>query len=240
MAYNFLTLSNDVCRRLNEVELTSSTFSSATGQYAQIKDAVNYAIRDINQDHYEWPFNLTTFTQTLTAGTSRYDFPTDFKTASMDTFRIQRSDTFGNETRLLKPLLYEEYLTAFIDQEYNTSDSIRDLPEYVFRAPGSQYTIAEVPDQNYLLDYEYYRIPVDLVSATDVPTAPESFRKTIVDGAMYYAYMFRSDVENTQITQAKFRDGVGQLRSLYVNRYDYIKSTMIERRPYPSFNERIG
>ena len=40
MAYDFLGLVNDVNRRLNEVELTTSNFSTATGEYGMIKDAV--------------------------------------------------------------------------------------------------------------------------------------------------------------------------------------------------------
>ena len=41
MAYNFLGLVNQINRRLNEVELTSSNFASATGFYAQAKDSIN-------------------------------------------------------------------------------------------------------------------------------------------------------------------------------------------------------
>jgi hypothetical protein len=41
MAYNYLGLTNEVNRRLNEVELTSANFPTATGFYAHIKDAVN-------------------------------------------------------------------------------------------------------------------------------------------------------------------------------------------------------
>ena len=57
MAYDYIGLTNEVNRRLNEVELTSANFSTATGFYAHIKDAVNASIRDINHTHYEWPFN---------------------------------------------------------------------------------------------------------------------------------------------------------------------------------------
>ena len=39
MAYNYLGLVNQINRRLNEVELTSSNFSTATGFYGQAKDA---------------------------------------------------------------------------------------------------------------------------------------------------------------------------------------------------------
>ena len=45
MATTFLTLVNDVNKRLNEVELTSSNFGSAAGFYAHAKDAVNSGIR---------------------------------------------------------------------------------------------------------------------------------------------------------------------------------------------------
>ena len=47
MATTFLTLVNDINKRLNEVELTSSNFASATGFYAHAKDAVNSGIRYI-------------------------------------------------------------------------------------------------------------------------------------------------------------------------------------------------
>ena len=42
MAYDFLGLTNDVNRRLNEVELTSSNFSSSTGAYGVGKVKVHY------------------------------------------------------------------------------------------------------------------------------------------------------------------------------------------------------
>ena len=38
MAYNFLGLVNQVNRRLNEVELSSTNFDTATGFYAMPKD----------------------------------------------------------------------------------------------------------------------------------------------------------------------------------------------------------
>ena len=78
MATTFLQLVNQVNRRLNEVELTSTNFASATGFYAHAKDAVNASIRYINQSEFEWPFNHNTQTTTLTANTSRYSFPADW------------------------------------------------------------------------------------------------------------------------------------------------------------------
>ncbi len=88
MAYDFLGLVNDINRRLNEVELTSSNFSSAAGFYAQGKDAVNASIRYINQAEFEWPFNHVEEEETLAVNTSRYSFPHDAKTVNFNTFRI--------------------------------------------------------------------------------------------------------------------------------------------------------
>ena len=112
MAYDYLGLVNDVNRRLNEVELTTTNFGTATGEYSMIKDAVNASIRYINQHEYEWPFNHVTADETMTAGVVRYAFPTDAKTIDFDSFRIKRDATLGNDTKRLGILSYEEYLTS--------------------------------------------------------------------------------------------------------------------------------
>ena len=57
MAYNFLGLVNEVNRRLNEVELTSVNFASAGGFYNTAKDSVNSALRHINHEESNWPWN---------------------------------------------------------------------------------------------------------------------------------------------------------------------------------------
>ena len=57
MAETYLTLTNKVLARLNEVELTSSTFTSARGIQTQAKTAINEAVRYINQREFNYPFN---------------------------------------------------------------------------------------------------------------------------------------------------------------------------------------
>ena len=135
----------------------------------------------------------------------------------------------GNSTKRLKTLSYEEYLDKYIDLEYNDSDSVRKLPDYVCRSPSQDYIIIPPPDKDYELVYEYYRLPVDLISATDVPTIPEQFRHVIVDGAMYYAYLFRGNSQDATIVYQKYLEGIKNLRTLYINRYDYLRSTVITR-----------
>ena len=226
MAYDYIGLVNDVNRRLNEVELTTTNFATATGEYSMIKDAVNASIRYINQHEYEWPFNHVTADETMTAGVVRYAFPTDAKTVDFDSFRIKRNATLGNDTKRIKIITYEEYLDKHVDIEYNTTDN-RSMPDFVFRTPNQEFGFVKNPDKAYEYAYEYYRLPVDLINTTDVPTVPEQFRYIIVNGAMHFAYMFRGETQESQVTQQRFMEEIKSMRSLYVNRYDYLRSTAI-------------
>ena len=64
MAYTYLSTTNEVLRRLNEVELTSSTFPTATGIQKLAQDAINNSQRDIFMSEQEWPFAYATTSQT--------------------------------------------------------------------------------------------------------------------------------------------------------------------------------
>jgi hypothetical protein len=227
MAYNFLDLTNEVNRSFNEVELTSSNFSTATGFYAKVKDSINTAIRDINHTHYEWPFNHVLAEETLSAGTIRYAYPTDANTLDYDTFRIKEDATLGNRTIKLSSISYEDYLDRYIDHEYTTDTNKRTVPTFVFQTPSLEYGVVPAPDQAYELLYEYYRVPVDLESYDDVPDIPERFRHVIVDGAMFYAYMFRGNEQSANIAKQKYEEGIKRMRSMLVNRYSYVRSGMI-------------
>ena len=101
------------------------------------------------------------------------------------------------------------------------------MPDFVFRTPNQEFGFVKNPDKAYEYVYEYYRLPVDLLNTTDVPTVPEQFRYIIVNGAMYFAYMFRGETQESQVTQARFMEEIKSMRSLYVNRYDYLRSTAI-------------
>lgn len=224
--YNFLGLVNDINNQLNEVELTESNFGSAVGFYTAAKQAVNTAIREINQQQFEWPFNHDTQREYLNEGDVRYYIPRDVKTIDMDSFRIIRDASLGNETVRLKLLSYEDYLDKYLDYEYNTDESVRTIPRYVFRTPSLEYGVVPPPDKAYPIAYEYYRSPVDLNLFSDVPSIPEDFRYVIVHGAMVHAHSFRGDNESSQLSAQKFDAGIKDMRTLYINRYEYVRSTV--------------
>jgi|TARA_B110000211_G_scaffold234522_2_gene304580 hypothetical protein len=238
VAYNFLGLVNDVNRRLNEVELTSSNFDTAKGFYSHAKDAVNASIRHINQAQYQWPFNHVTQEEVLTAGTTRYSFPDDAKVIDFDSFRIKEDSTLGNNTVKLGLLDYDDYLQKCVDQEYTANENGRQLPQFVFHAPSLEYGMVPAPDQAYTVVYEYYRTPVDLENVTDVPVVPERFKHVIMEGAMYHAYLFRGNTQDASMTQQKFDASITQMRSMLINRTYYIRSYMLNRNQ--SVSGRLG
>ncbi len=225
MAYNFLTLVNQINRRLNEVELTSSNFATATGFYAHAKDAVNASIRHINQSEFKWPFNHVEQTDTLSSNVSRYAFPNDAKLIDFETFRIKENTTLGNSTQKLSVLAYEEYLNNYVDQEYN-STSRQGVPRMVAHAPSLEYIMTPEPNAAYEVVYEYYRVPADLELFDDVPVIPERFQHVIVDGAMHYAYLFRGNTQDSLVAKEKFEEGIKHMRSILINRTYYLRSYM--------------
>ena len=229
MAYNYLGLVNEVNRRLNEVELTASNFATASGFYNTAKDAVNASLRHINHEESNWPWNHILEEETLTAGVTRYDYPTDAKLIDMNSFRIKKDSTLNVSTTKLKAMDYQEYLDNYVDYEYNSGSDMQTLPRHVVRAPSQEFILVPTPDKAYELVYEYYRNPVSLELYDDVPNVPLEFKHIIVDGAMFYAYQFRSDTQASQIAQGKFETGIKYMRSLYINRYDYVRSTVLTR-----------
>ena len=214
-------------RQLNEVELSTTNFLTAKGFYQTAKDAVNSSIRHVNHEEFSWPWNHREEEDTLSSGVVMYPYPEDAKLINMDSFRIKKNTTLNVETKKLKAMDYQEYLERYVDHEYNTSTGIRTVPRYVVRTPSQEFVFIPSPDKAYEIIYEYYQNPVILEQASDVPSIPQEFRHVIVDGAMFYAYQFRGDTQSAQISQQKFEQGIKYMRSLYINRYDYLRSSMI-------------
>lgn len=227
MAYDFITLVNEVNRRLNEVELTSSNFATATGFYSTAKSAVNASIAHINAEEFNWPWNHILEEDTLIAGTSRYALPENAKTEDWNSFRIKRDNSTGDPSLLLKNITYQEYLDKYIDDEYNTDASIRAKPEYVARTPSDEFVVWPKPDLSYNLAYEYYTYGFELDLHDDVPGIPSQYRHVITDGAMYYAYQFRADTAMANLALTKFKDGIKYMRTMHINNTPYLRDTRV-------------
>ena len=228
MALTFLSLVNDVNTRLNEVPLTSANFGDATGVYADNKNHINSAINRINMEEFEWPFNHVTFNTSLVVAQTKYPYEADAKSVAFDTFRLKKNLTYNNSGVQLELLDYEELLHKQPDYDFNAVDLL-DTPRYVTRNRNMSFTIHPSPDQTYDLSYEYYKLPVDMVNWDDTTTIPDHFKRVIIEGAMYYPYMFRGGLEEASISNDFFKQGLKDMRKIFINRTEYVRSTMIVR-----------
>ena len=298
MALTFLTLTNSVITRMNEVVLTSSSFSNARGIQIQCKNAVNEAIRYINQREFGYPFNHATETKTLTPGVVRYSVPTSTKYIDYNTARIKKNLNVNASGNNLSKLSYNEYITkeyanqedeissttlngshsssvttltltsttgfdssgtVFIGGEQVTYTGISGnditgctrgansttaethasgvtvtqfdrggVPQYIVRTLDNNYLLYPFPDKQYTLTFDYFTFPSDLSAHGDTTTIPDRFAPVVVDGATAYVYQYRGELNQYQLNFERFNQGIKNMQTLVINKYDYIRSTKID------------
>ena len=90
MATTYLILSNRTLRELNEVEMTSSNFSSSRGIQTAVKDLINKSIHDIYNEGAELPLLHTTTTQALQVGDGEYTFPSKMREWTLSLFFLSQ------------------------------------------------------------------------------------------------------------------------------------------------------
>jgi hypothetical protein len=225
----YLTLCNRVLRAMNEVELTSSTFTTTRGFHSQVKDAVNASIREINEAEFEWPFNHVAGSQVLTPGERYYDFPATFKTVDLDTFKIARDDGLQVKAKRLTPVMWEDYTRYARDIDDNLDATGYTLPRSVYRTQDGHWGLTPPPDLAYTVNFEYFSNPTELSAYTDTTTIPATYDHVIVDGALYHGFLFRDNPEGAAAAYKRFDSGIKRMRTLLINRYQHVSSTMISR-----------
>ena len=229
MATTFITLVNDTLRRLNEVELTSTDFPTATGFRALVKDAVNASLQEISQKEFEFPFNHTTGSLTLVAGTSQYTLATDLKVADWDSFRINYDSSNNYSARVLKLLNYDSYNRRYFERDSEADTGDRDQPIYVYRTLDTKAGFTPIPDAAYSVSYDYFAYATDLSASTDTMTVPDAFKHVVLDGALYHCFIFRDNSQQAGIAKAKFDEGIERMRTLLINRFVDVRDTRVNR-----------
>lgn len=299
MALTFLTLTNEVLTRMNEVVLTSTNFTDARGVQVQSKNAVNEAIRHINQKEFAYPFNHATNSSTVVPGVVRYTIPTGTKYIDYNTARIKKDTDVSSSGVNLKRLNYNEYISKeFANQEDEINSTTLDgthtdsvtvltltsstgfesegtvyvgseqitytavsgntltgctrgansttaaahssgvtvtqfdngaVPQYIVRTLDNNYLLYPFPDKEYTLLYDYFTFPSDLTAHGDTTTIPDRFKPVITDGATAFLYQYRGEMQQYQVNFQRFEEGIKNIQSLLVNKFDYIRSTVINR-----------
>ena len=242
MATTYITLVNDVLRRLNEVSLdiAGDGFDSVRNVQALAKDAVNNSIRLILQDGQEWPFLKTTYTQTLTIGTGTYSFPSDMGSVDWDTFFLKKTSGLSASPKHLKVINYNDYV-----QNYRVGDEEGDqvsgigAPVVVYQTQENKFGVTPLPNAAYEVEYVYFTYPSDLQAYNDTTIIPDRFKHVIIDGAIMYIMRFRSNEQSAAIHQQNFQSGIKAMRRLLLDDNLYVRSTVIERANISSFNSAV-
>jgi hypothetical protein len=104
------------------------------------------------------------------------------------------------------------------------------IPTHVFRKPDNTYGLWPFPNKAYTLSFDYFTSPSsDLSAHGDTTAIPDKFGHVIVDGAVSYTYLYRSEVPLYERSFALFREGIKNMQVLLINRHDYVRSTYIPR-----------
>lgn len=303
MAETYLTLTNKVLARLNEVQLTSSSFANARGIQVQAKNAINESVRYINQKEFQYPFNHSTKTETLVPGTVRYSIPTTAKTVDYNTFRMVKDSDLGSSGGRLYIINYNDYINSYITQEDEITTTTLDgaltdsattitvasttgfdstgtifieneqitytgttsttftgatrgandttaaahdsatqvaqfeqggVPQYVSRTPDNNFLLYPFPTKAFTIKYDFFSFPTDMSASTDTTTIPDRFAAVIVDGATAFVYQYRGETNQYQLNFARFEQGIKNMQTLLVNRFEYVRSTYIPKIGYTS------
>jgi len=299
MALTFLSLSNSVITRMNEVELTSGNFTSSRGVQTQCKNAVNEAIRYINQREFGYSFNHASNSSTLVAGQTRYSLPTSTKSIDYSTARIKKDTDLNVSGNSLTTLNYNEYIqNGLADQEddvaattlngshsasvttltltsttdFDASGTVHigseqvsytaisgnditgctrgansttaaihaddvavtqfedgGVPRSIVRTPDNNYLLHPYPDKTYTLAFDFFTFPSDLSAHGDTTSIPERFAPIIIDGATAYVYQYRGELNQYQLNFERFEQGIKNMQSLLINKFEYVRSTVVLR-----------
>lgn len=227
----FVQLTNELLRRLNEVplDIAGDGFNTVRNVQAAAKDAINNSLREIYQVGVEWPFFKNTYTQVLTAGTNLYDFPANYSKVDWETFYIKQLSSQNNTPETLTPISYEEYLQTHRPQDDLGEVDGRGAPMYVYQTFESKFGVTPTPNAGYEIEYVYWSVPASLSNYDDVCEIPERFNHVIIDGAMAYMMLFRSNDQSASIHQQRFEQGVRHMKRILFDDELRLRSTVLER-----------
>lgn len=226
----FLDLTNQLLRRLNEVEIAVADFASVRGVQASAKDAIRNSIAKINQAEYEWPFNAAEHTQVLAVGQEEYSWPNYFKTVDWNSFLIEKDDSLGVSTTPLQYIARDVYYSKYRAKDDDAGSTGRGVPSMVSQSHGGGYLVTQSPDQAYSVKFRYYLNHSDLSAYSDTTRIPNTFDHVIVEGALAQMYMFKDNMESAAASLQIFQQGIKEMQGILINQYESIQDTRVLRR----------
>ena len=242
MATTFLTITNDVLRELNEIELTSATFSGATGIQSFVKNSINKSLKDIANEEPQLPFfavaasgttdpfygNVTVAT---TAGTRWYllkadssSITTDYSSVDWDDFYITTINVSGESapfvSKGLKFLTLDEWTRYYRDSENedDANTAAYGEPKFVIRSPDHRkFGLSPIPDKVYNVHFYAYNAPTALSAHGDEIVLPDQYANVVTARARYYVWQFKESPQQAAFALDDYKKGMRQMKSNLIN-----------------------
>jgi hypothetical protein len=233
MATNYLSLTNELIRELNEVPLTASSFTNAKGIQQHIKDSVNKAYLDIVLEEPKWPF-LSTAISGITnpmygnvvvdavVGKRWYlikedsaDITTDYGDIDWENFLLTTVDVEGETSPYLANNLrfttIEEWKDYFrLQQNLDEADTANyGVPTRIIRSmDGRSFGLSPIPDKAYKIWFFAFEAPTELVAYSDNIIFPDVFKTVLLARARYYIHQFKENPQAASFALDDYKHGV--------------------------------
>ena len=242
MATTYLTLTNEVLRELNEVQLTSANFSSAVGIQAFVQEAVNRSLDDIANDEPQLPFfaaaasggtdpfygNVTvasvagTRWYTLKSGSS--SITTDYSSIDWDDFYLTTISVSGESapyvSKSLKFITLTDW-TRYLRDSENADDADTQNygePKYVIRSPDNRkFGLSPIPDKVYNVHFYAYSAPTALSAHGDAIAMPDQYASVIIAKTRYYVHQFKESLQQASFALDDYKKGMKRMKSNLIN-----------------------
>jgi len=242
MATSFLTLTNDVLRELNEIELTSATFANAKGIQNFVKNSINKSLNDIATEEPQLPFfavaasggtdpfygNVTVASvagqrwYTLKSGSS--SIKTDYASIDWEDFYLTTINVSGESapyvSRGLRFLTLDEWNRYFRDSENQDDADSQNYgePQYVIRSPDHRkFGLSPIPDKVYNVHFYAYNIPTALSAYGDEIVFPDQYANVITAKARYYVWQFKESPQQASFALEDYKKGMRLMKSNLIN-----------------------
>ena len=230
----YLDLCNTILRELNEVELTSTTFTSALGIQKFVKDTINRAYFDICNAEDKWNFlsvgdplndyygNAVIETS---AGTRWYDLQSaqtllnQYSFIDYDNIVLTEEGVSGKtapfEVFKLQPLSLSNWQRLYGVQEAKDKSDTQSygIPRRVIRGPANdKIGFSPIPDGVYKIYFYAYAQPTELTASTDTVVFPKQYTSVLLARARYYVHQFKDNMSQAQLSEVEFQKGLRTMR----------------------------
>ena len=237
MATTFLQLTNELLRELNEVVLTSSTFSSAVGIQAHAKDCINRSYLDIVNEEPQWPFLATdesgatdpmygNVSVDTVAGTRWYELKAasssiinDYGSIDWDNFYLTTVGVSGESapyvSKNLRFVTIEKW-KDFRRARENADDADQAVggePNVVIRSPDSRkFGLSPIPDKTYRVHFFASSLPTELSAHDDAVVFPDIYKTVVLSKARYYTHQFKDNPQVAAFALEDYKKGLKSMR----------------------------